>query len=424
MTRASIPTLLSLDRYARIMGIDPVHFAGAVGESIFPLRNNCRDVWWQRSYITSDAVSREDLAQAIATAEEDIADVLGYWPAPKWIAREIHMYPDHHRPDIFGGSFNVRGDQKSIKLRWGKFISPGRRYTGLIGTSRPVVWTDPDGDGFDELGTVTAPTTLTSASRQQVKAYFTGQGTEQEWEIRNPKSVTITGGNVIVAFDFWQLIDPALQDQFPTGTPTALNIDDPAIYVTTVDLWREYTDYSQHSAEFFWEPRVHGFCANCGGTSCAACTTEVQCGCLHVRDVNLGIAVPQPATWNVTDAEFTHDEFVRCEPPDQIKVWYYAGELSDRYLRLVDLDPLSNWWAETIAWLATARLERNFCNCGALTALAQELRMDTSRADANGPTWLISEQAQDNPFGTRNGEVRAWRRVMKLAKRIPTMALV
>lgn len=428
MSRASTPTLLSIDRYARILGINPVHFNGAAGTDLFPLRGSCSDVWWQHSYIGSDRVAREDLALAIANAEEDIAKVIGYWPAPKWMAGEMHMFPRHYRQEIFDGGWQPRGDDKSLKLGWGRFISPGRRYTGLISEASiaagTLVWSDPDGDTFDERATITLPTTLTDTSRQQVKVYHDGH-TEQEWEIRDPRSITIVAGVLTIEFDFWQLIDPAQQDRYPSDTNTALNIATPTIYVDTVDVYREYTDYSQHSAEFFWEPRMVAFpCTSCGGSGCLACTTAVQCGCLHVRDVMLGIGVPEPATWDATSGAWAGATYDQCMPPDQVKVWYYAGELSDRYLRRLDLDPLSRWWAETIAWLATARLERNFCACSNLTALANELRADMSRTDANGPSWFMTEKQADNPFGTRKGEMWAWRRVSKLASIIPKVAVI
>jgi len=93
-------TLLSIHRYARIMGINPVHFSGGYGDTIWPIMNNsCQDIWVRNSWQYGDMVSREDIARAILDAESDIAHVLGYWPAPKWIEAEVHPYPRFHRPD-------------------------------------------------------------------------------------------------------------------------------------------------------------------------------------------------------------------------------------------------------------------------------------------------------------------------------------
>lgn len=430
MTKATTPTKLSLDRYAEIMGIDPVHFSqaqGATGDDpLFPIRSGCSDVWWQKSYQRSDVVSREELARAIYSAEQDIEDYLGFPVAPEWIV-EMQDYPRNYRRDVFGTGSNVRFDRKSLILKKGKFINAGRRYTQSIGEASigggEIVRSDEDGDGFQETFTVTLPTTLTNRSLTQIKVYYDGHST-REWEITNPRSVEITGGNVIIVFDFWKFIDIALQDVYPSATLAALDIYD-AIYIDTVDVYREYTDWSQHSVEFFWEPRVETItCRACGGSGCEACQSTVQCGCLHVRDVDRGIAIPTPANWDSTNKEWLNASYTLCYEPDLVKVWYYAGDIDDDYINGITTDPLKRTYAEAIAWIATARLERNFCACGALTSLAIDLRTDLTRSDRNGPTFIMSDRDIDNPFGTRKGEVMAWRRFSRLTKKRPSVAVV
>jgi len=285
-----------------------------------------------------------------------------------------------------------------------------------------MVWSDVDGDGFDEIMTITVATTLTSNSTRQIKVYFDGHST-REWEITDPISVDITAGVLTIVFNFWSMIDPALQDVFPSATLEALDIYD-AIYVTAVDVYREYTDWSQHSAEFFWEPRVQTItCASCGGTGCTACQLTVQCGCLYVRDVHRGIVVPTPGDWNATDGAWASTAFSLCYEPDQVKLWYYAGDMDDDYVNGQAVSPLKRQYAEAIAWMATARLERNFCNCGALTALATDLRKDLSFLGRDS-SYIVPDRDLDNPFGTRKGEVMAWRRLSRLIKKRPAVALV
>jgi hypothetical protein len=374
----------------------------------------------------SDVVSREDLARAIYSAEQDIEDYLGFPVAPEWIV-EVHKYPRNYRRNVFGVGSNIRWDRKSLQLKKGKVIAAGRRYTQLVGEASigagTIVRSDEDGDGFDETFTITLATTLSSSSMRQIKVYQDGQST-RPYEITGPRSVTITGGNVVIVFDFWKFIDPALQDVYPSATLEALDIYD-TIYIDTVDVYREYTDYSQHSTEFFWEPRVETVtCRSCGGTGCVACQHTVQCGCLYVRDVDRGIAVPTPADWDATNGDWDTVSFDLCYEPDQVKVWYYAGDMDDDYVNNRATDPLKRSYAEAIAWMATARLERNFCTCGALTALATDLRTDLIRSDRNGPTFLAVDRDIDNPFGTRKGEVMAWRRLSRLVKKRPSVAVV
>ena len=156
MARASIPTLLSLNYYAQIMGINPMHFAGATTDDYFPLRNTCADLWVQESWQFADMVSRESLAQEIDQAETAIANELGWWPAPKWIVQEVHRYPRFYRKDAyrFGGR-NVRNQRVGVGCDYGMIISPGQRASSLIEAGATVTYTDADGDGFYETATVT-----------------------------------------------------------------------------------------------------------------------------------------------------------------------------------------------------------------------------------------------------------------------------
>ena len=107
--------------------------------------------------------------------------------------------------------------------------------------------------------------------------------------------------------------------------------------------------------------------------------------------------------------------------PDQVTVDYYGGEQSDRYLARYTCDPLPHYLAEAVAWLATARLERPYCACGVITALNLDLRRDLSIVGtAGGTSYFAGEVVNENPFGTRLGEVRAWQRIDKMVESVAT----
>lgn len=374
MARASYPTLLSLDKFAQIMGISPPHFNGAAsaqsGDNPFPVLG-CSDLWFQHAFQSNDRVSREDIALAISEAEEDIANYINYWPAPMFI-EEVHNFPRHYRPEAFDSGLDVRWMRKSINLKWGRLIQAGQRNIASVGGASvaggEMVFSDDDGDGYSETVTITLATALTEAC--EIKVYFDGESTP-EWEIRPHRSITIAGGNVIIVFWAWQLIDPDLWEAFPTGAPEALNLLG-AIYVNAVDVYREFVDTTEPSAQFFWEPKVRniipGFCTSCDGAGCPTCSLTTQDGCLYPRDVDQGIAVPVPAEYDEDEEVWTEQSYTECRAPDQVKLWYYAGDLSRLYLQSTTptsvvrrrCDPLSDYWAKMIAHLATARLERGF----------------------------------------------------------------
>ena len=178
---------------------------------------------------------------------------------------------------------------------------------------------------------------------------------------------------------------------------------------------------------FYWEPTpseslIDGLCGFCGGAGCEACTLTTQDGCLHVRDANRGVVVPQPATYDEDTAAWVGDRFTKCRDPDFVKIWYYSGDLDQGYLAGHALDPLPQVWANAIAWLATARLERPFCSCGNVQALCQKWQNDLAAVSSTQQQAQSYQNAPDvltNPFGSRLGEVMAWRRVQRAKDRLP-----
>lgn len=434
MTAGPIPyTLLSLHRYAQIMGINPTHFSGAYGDEIWPINNNsCQDIWVRHSWQYGDMVSREDIARAIVDAENDVARILGYWPAPKWIESEPHPYPRFHRHDrmSLGGKRQTDGKWKSVQSDWAKVVDIGRRAVTLIDTATvaggTMVFSDTDGNGFDDTVTITLPTTVTDV--REVKVYFAGTGADQDWEIRPVRSVTISGGNVVVVADSWLFLDPDKQAATPTYEGfKALNILTASNYVASVDVYREYTDNTTFSAKFFWEPDSSPFpfppCTSCGGSGCPACSQTIQNGCSIIRDVDTGVIVPVPATYDETDERWETVQFTECREPEQVKIYYRAGDVDQAYLRGTGLDPLSHRMAQTIAWLATARLERPFCGCSNVTSLGEYLRTDRARTGEDG-SFLVNFETLDNPLGMKTGELLAWHRLSRMGERQLSVGLI
>jgi hypothetical protein len=212
-----------------------------------------------------------------------------------------------------------------------------------------------------------------------------------------------------------------------------LDITDTSNFITSVDVYREYVDFTQKSAEIYWEPILGSTmsnliigcgCSQCGGTGCTACELTTQDGCVHVRDVDTGFVVPVPASYDADQEVWIKQNATVCREPDIVKLWYYAGDLDQRYLRGTSCDPLSKSWAQTIAWLATARLERAPCACSNVVALFEDLRREINFTPSDGGSYVTSYRQIDNPFGTRKGEIIAFNRCSKLVRRIRKGAAV
>jgi hypothetical protein len=400
------------------MGIIPPHFGQGTSGTRFT-NSSCSDVWYQYSWQARDQVAREDLALEIHAAEEELAVAMGYYPGPKYTVEEDYDYPRFHRRELWQTDMgNVRFAPKSINLRHGRFIGPGRRAVTLIGTATTaggtLVYADLDGDGFVENARITIPTTVTDIN--EIKAFFPGYGGVPEWEIRTEKAKSLAGGNVVMDFYVWQLVSPALWEAFPSADgiyPVDLTVL--ANLLTSVQVYRVYRDTTQTSVQFLWNPDAG--CTFCGGAGCLQCGYDTVDGCIYARDFYTGIVVPAPASYDAASGDWVSVTCDACRDPDMVKLWYESGEIDERYLSGYTHDPLSEDWARIIAYMATARFERPFCTCGNSEALAEWLREDLAFTPQGAGSRFTTEDVTSSPFGTHRGEVMAWMKIKKLKKR-------
>jgi hypothetical protein len=372
-----------------------------------------------------DQVSREQLAEAIKSAEDDIMSIVGFPPAPMWIeGNEIQNYP---RTALVGSDvavnnnlmssvfYDANGRLKGIRADYGKIISGGRRSLVVAGTATvgggELVYSDDDSDGFYETATIPLPlpaimSELTDAC--EFKSFFDGE-IDQEWEIRYPRSATITGGNIVLVYDSWLFIDPDLWEAFPTQDgAAAIDVSTVNNFVTTVDVYREYIDTTKSSVRFFWENSAGTSCSICSGIGCETCTYTSQDGCLIARDTEGGIVVPFPATYDEDACSWVKDSYAKHSSPDMVRLWYIAGDQDKAFINCRTCDPMSIFWARIIARMATARLERPICGCGNMIALSERLSQDLSQ--------FSTEDIKECPFGSLRGEVEAWRRIKKILR--------
>src|SRR3990167_10609022 len=167
MTHFAYPhTLLPLTMYARIMGLNPLHFAGAATPGLNPQvlpSSGCDDIWHKYDWQDFDKVSLMQLSQEIHDAEMEIARFAGCWAAPYWTEEELHQYPRPYARDAYTGGWDVRDRRKTVIADYGKIIGGGQRAVTLVGTATvaggTLVYSDPDADGYDELATITLTTT-------------------------------------------------------------------------------------------------------------------------------------------------------------------------------------------------------------------------------------------------------------------------
>jgi hypothetical protein len=254
--------------------------------------------------------------------------------------------------------------------------------------------------------------------------YFAGFDGDPEFEIREARRITIAGGIATLLFDAWLFISRDLYEIPTTDEPMgAIDISTTAYYVTSVEIYREYANSIVAAASLIWENQEVD-CAVCGGTGCEACGYVTQDACMAIRDHEMGIVVPSPATYSADTGLWTSVAFAATREPDRLKLWYRAGSTSREWIASRSVNPLSYEAAKTIAHLATARFERALCGCSNVHDLSEKLRLDVVRNEGREGMFFSTVDLVNNPFGTKYGEVEAWRFCTKVSDRVPSYAVI
>lgn len=423
-------TILSLDHYARIMGINPAHFWGAsaplTAVSTMPVET-CGSLYHQYSWQDSDKVSRYDIAVAIAKAEQDIANALGYWPGPQWTHDEEARLQRVYRREYDGGGANIAGHPKSLDTRWKFVMDVGPRSVEFIAKAETggfgLDYIDDDGDGFYETARIVVSTT--HADKRNIKVFQPDSGGNPEYEIREIRKIDIAAGTATIYMDAWLLINPVLYNlpTYDDGGDRLIDISTTANYLTAVDVYYERVDPEKAQGTLYWENDSVG-CGLCSGVGCEACGYVKQDACLYIRNSVNGELVARAAEWSSEDNAWNFAGFSGGREPDFIRLSYLSGMVSDYWKTGHTLNPIRPELARVIAHLATARLERDLCGCSNVIALSTRLRMDSTRTEGREGMFFTTTTVVNQMFGTRVGEIEAWRFCTRSQDRVPGVAVL
>lgn len=413
MARSPIKTKLSLDRWATLLGINPLHFNGGYVNT----PTVCSQPWLQYPYQSADRVGREDVAQAIAEAEANMERFLGYRLLPDWETDEWQGTVRPYQPNLINLSItDIRGFAQGTKAEWGYFRSGGIRASALLEAGATIAYTDPDGDSYNELATVTV-TVDAGTSPAEVRAYFpvsngmVDAGGEDQWEIR-PIKVTVSGTTATITFRKELGVLPELQvDTIPPTDDSHLrgvDLSDETNVLVTVDVYRVYND-PQTQASMLWEP----FGLGCGcNTGCEVCAYTTQTACLMLRGKRRNSQVGyRPATWDSTTESFDTAIASVARQPDIIRLYYLAGWQDERLSEpSIQMDPELE---RTVAYYAASLLDRPICECNNVGSWVAHWRRDLAIRGEEG--LRITPEDLGNPLGTRRGAINAWHKIRQLA---------
>ena len=272
-----------------------------------------------------------------------------------------------------------------------KFIAGGRRAVAFA-ENACVQYVDADGDGWAEIARIVINTGTTDFNKHEYKVYFDGNHGEQTYEIRPARRKYVNGSVLTMEFDSWKFIKPEIKHAHISNDLNSINIDisNSDNLVGVVDVYREYNDTSQTSAEFIY----------------ADGTTED--GYIMLKNARADF---------VTVVPDSYCPGMCCGVPQFVRLWYYSGNKCAEGDNAFG-DYLDPTLARAIALLATARLSRPLAGNTRVNAYTLLLQGDMSVAGADKSYRMFHDVIYNNPFGTRYGEFLAYKSLVQFDKRL------
>lgn len=385
-----ITTLLPLDRWAQIIGLDPRHFRQVT--TAYKPNNTCAQVWKEHAWQEADAVSRDDVTLAIHQAEEQFAELLGFKVLPDWISGERHKMPRPADRSLYNKmSMDLQGFDLSLPLRWGHIIEGGVKTLSLIDDDVDVVYSDVDGDGYAETATITFVTTVTD--EQELAVFYPDKSTSN-WEIRPFRTAVIAAGTATMTFWKHQFV---LENLIEALDPEAVDGDVAGNFLVHVDVYRRYSDPT-NMCYLIWDPQA-------GSCSSECCTQETQNACLVIRDYEQSWVGLSPAEYDAVTEAWTAEDLAVGRAPDQIHACYFAGYRDmRRQYPVLQMDPE---FERAIAYYSLTLLNREVCSCSNIEGLKKHWTTDYALRTP-GVAYDTSAKIMDNPLGTTRAAVNAW----------------
>lgn len=326
-----------LPRYAQLIEYNECPFFG-VNQDV--VEYACRDIW--------TLPQRVVVAEALAEAQVEIEDELGFPLSIRWFAGERHKI---ERSGI-------------VFAEWQNVIEPGVRAESDISLGEAVnLAADPATVG-----------PVATAVTDEAEIRICHPGTDIEIF---PSSIEIAAGNVTIEIPKCRMVKESLHNN-PSGGLTYEN----ATFEATVDVKRVYNDPSTN-ATLIWPHKCSDSCA------ASNCSEYTQTACMLVR-------LSEPGTFDLRPATYSSGSWSGTTPcfssvPKYAEINYRAG-----------IDSTHHQWRQieqAVIRLAHSKMSQQPCGC--------DEAIRKWKRDRNVPGVLTRERI-NCPFGLSDGAWQAW----------------
>lgn len=429
--------LLPLDTFRSFLGAHPWHWWQLAG-SLIPI-DGCDDRVFQYAWQDTQRVGRDDIATAIAHAEDIITRDMGFAIAPHFRVEETR-YPAYFDHTLMRANPNdAHAHWSSITTKESWVSKVGLEKLELLGTVN-ITLSDADGDGvLDTFTSAALATTLAGVQIDELELYIAaadrinGEPVSPRYRIA-PASLTISGGNLVATGSSYLCVKPLMQNSVKS---LQLDVATTTNYVTTLDVYHHYCDPTGTTVDtcqavYTWETQpypywgAYGCCGagnppNYSPNSLDPAAIATLIARANVRDGDASNFIYSGyAIYDTTLQQWAGASW-GCRPPDRILVRYQAGyPLSGGVYTGATLrnGQVNSRLARIACMLAAAELPKPIDACSQANRTLSYWQFDLARsAGANDESYgLITRDMLNCPYGTRRGHVYAWKEMQREEK--------
>lgn len=371
-------TLLPLDYFRRMLGVDPYHF-WQFEHPDHPL-STCTSIYTHEKW-QSGNVARLDMLTAIMEAERNLAEVIRYWPAPRYVYREKRAL-QHPQTLSSRSSRPLTLHTEFIKIQ-----DVGTQQWDLI-ESIVLVYDATDNVSF----TVTVPDDATAD-----EIYVTYSSSR----IRiRPITVTLSGTTATITIKKWLL---GKRELWHSGDNISASVIDN--YEGQVDVYHVWLSKTEQVLVYYEPTDGRVVCEDPTDTLCEGST---QNACAMQGNYDLGVIAYQLASY----ADGAYSAVSTTRYPDSAYISYISGANTqgDRYM--------SRFWQRIVAHYAVALLDLPLCSCSDVRDAYNYWQEDFGQTQGMaGRSATYSQSALENPLGSlRRGAVDAWNTIRRMVE--------